>query len=148
MTGSSDNLDIEAQGMHPLKPNELPEFLKKQRADLHRDFELELERVQPHPILYSPSAAITFKDVSFSVKLKDEQRREWVEKTILAPCSGHIPPGKLVAIMGPSGCGKSTLLGAQLQQAPHFPVTLGTPNASPLLAYNHFFRQVLAKSKR
>lgn len=49
-------------------------------------------------------ASLTFTDVSFSVRSKAN------EKLILAPTSGHFPPGTLAAIMGPSGCGKSTLL--------------------------------------
>jgi len=50
-------------------------------------------------------AALTFQDVSFSVRAKDDS-----EIQILAPVSGHFEPGSLVALMGPSGCGKTTLL--------------------------------------
>jgi ABC-type multidrug transport system ATPase subunit len=48
--------------------------------------------------------------VSFSINIVDAATKEKKRKMILAPCSGHFEPGKLVAIMGPSGCGKSTLL--------------------------------------
>jgi len=50
-------------------------------------------------------ANLTFKDVEFTVRLKDGSERQ-----ILAPCSGHFESGSLVALMGPSGCGKTTLL--------------------------------------
>lgn len=52
-----------------------------------------------------PGASLSFKDLGFSVQLKDGG-----VKTILEPCTGHFEPGQLVALMGPSGCGKSTLL--------------------------------------
>merc|ERR1719215_26331 len=59
-----------------------------------------------HPAsLELPSASLTFKDLSFSVQLPTGE-----QKSILEPCSGHLKPGQLVALMGPSGCGKSTLL--------------------------------------
>mmetsp|Transcript_81583 Transcript_81583/g.206069 ORF Transcript_81583/g.206069 Transcript_81583/m.206069 type:complete len:613 (+) Transcript_81583:90-1928(+) len=59
-----------------------------------------------HPAsLELPSASLTFKDLSFSVQLPTGE-----QKPILEPCSGHLKPGQLVALMGPSGCGKSTLL--------------------------------------
>jgi len=52
-----------------------------------------------------PGASLTFKDLAFSAALPGGE-----SKTILEPCSGHLEPGQLVAIMGPSGCGKTTLL--------------------------------------
>merc|ERR1719293_602670 len=55
--------------------------------------------------LAPPGASLTFKDLAFSTVLPTGE-----SKTILEPCSGHLEPGQLVAIMGPSGCGKSTLL--------------------------------------
>ncbi|CAJ1350843.1 unnamed protein product [Effrenium voratum] len=51
------------------------------------------------------NAALTFKDVSFSLPTSHGD-----SNTILAPCSGHFEPGTLVALMGPSGSGKTTLL--------------------------------------
>eukprot|EP00927_Polykrikos_kofoidii_P038726 TRINITY_DN33149_c0_g1_i1.p1 TRINITY_DN33149_c0_g1~~TRINITY_DN33149_c0_g1_i1.p1 ORF type:complete len:727 (-),score=120.39 TRINITY_DN33149_c0_g1_i1:129-2309(-) len=51
-------------------------------------------------------AALTFKDVRFSVR-KGGGRDETL---ILAPVSGHFEPGTLAALMGPSGSGKTTLL--------------------------------------
>ncbi|CAE7554138.1 abcG2 [Symbiodinium natans] len=50
-------------------------------------------------------ASLTFKEVSFDVRLRSGETKQ-----ILAPTSGHYESGNLVAIMGPSGCGKSTLL--------------------------------------
>lgn len=41
------------------------------------------------------------------------------QKQILAPCSGALRPGRLVALMGPSGCGKSTFLSCLRQDIPH-----------------------------
>jgi ATP-binding cassette subfamily G (WHITE) protein 2 len=59
-----------------------------------------------HPAsLELPSASLTFKNLSFCVQDAKGER-----KPILEPCSGHLKPGQLVALMGPSGCGKSTLL--------------------------------------
>uniref|UniRef100_A0A7S2W9N2 ABC transporter domain-containing protein n=1 Tax=Mucochytrium quahogii TaxID=96639 RepID=A0A7S2W9N2_9STRA len=53
---------------------------------------------------------ITFKDLRFSIQARDEENpKVKSEKVIIHPISGHIPAGKLVALMGPSGCGKSTL---------------------------------------
>jgi len=60
--------------------------------------------VERDPRAYG-QASLTFKDVSFSVRLKGNEERQ-----ILAPASGHFEPGALVALMGPSGCGKTTLL--------------------------------------
>jgi ABC-type bacteriocin/lantibiotic exporter with double-glycine peptidase domain len=101
----------ESTGQRRLAPSEVPALLKHEKSQIHHDYEGDLEDVKPHPMLYSASAAITFRDVSFSIKVKDPETNKLVDKMILAPCSGHIPPGTLVAIMGPSGCGKSTLLG-------------------------------------
>jgi len=105
----------ESNGQRTLAPSELPSLLKNEKSQIHHDLEGDLEDVKPHPLLYSPSAAITFRDVSFSIKIKDPEAKKQVDKLILAPCSGHIPPGTLVAIMGPSGCGKSTLLGTPIR---------------------------------
>jgi ATP-binding cassette subfamily G (WHITE) protein 2 len=58
---------------------------------------------RPSSSAYGESA-LTFKDVTFSVKHNGEDRQ------ILAPVSGHFEPGTLAALMGPSGSGKSTLL--------------------------------------
>jgi ABC-type transport system involved in cytochrome bd biosynthesis fused ATPase/permease subunit len=80
-------------------------------CDSDKELGLEdLDNVQPHPVFYNAGATISFKDVSFSVDTVDPVTKEQKKKLILAPCSGHFEPGKLVAIMGPSGCGKSTLL--------------------------------------
>lgn len=43
---------------------------------------------------------VKWSDVNFRVK----------DKVILQDCWGHVPNGKLLAIMGPSGAGKSSLL--------------------------------------
>lgn len=50
-------------------------------------------------------ASLTFQNLTFSAVLPGGEK-----KTILEPCSGHIEPGQLTAVMGPSGCGKSTLV--------------------------------------
>jgi len=57
------------------------------------------------PITAYGQSTLTFRDVSFSIKLPDGSTQ-----LILAPTSGHFEPGTLVALMGPSGCGKTTLL--------------------------------------
>lgn len=85
------------------------------RAELKRKStivlsDLELVTGEPGDIELDPNnscgdSRLTFKDVSFSIKLAGG-----VEKAILEPVSGHFVPGSMVALMGPSGCGKTTLL--------------------------------------
>lgn len=41
------------------------------------------------------------------------------EKQILAPFSGMLRPGRMMAVMGPSGCGKTTFLSCIHQDIPH-----------------------------
>eukprot|EP00443_Scrippsiella_acuminata_P070006 CAMPEP_0115391868 /NCGR_PEP_ID=MMETSP0271-20121206/10932_1 /TAXON_ID=71861 /ORGANISM="Scrippsiella trochoidea, Strain CCMP3099" /LENGTH=694 /DNA_ID=CAMNT_0002815441 /DNA_START=158 /DNA_END=2239 /DNA_ORIENTATION=+ len=67
--------------------------------------EAAVSEVQQRPLSEPEGANLTFKDLSFVATLPGGG-----SKTILEPCSGHLPAGELVAIMGPSGCGKSTLL--------------------------------------
>lgn len=99
-------------------------------ADVHQEIE---RRLSEHPaelakvtgmegdVVRDPKmsfgqSSLTFKDVSFSIKLRDGSRKQ-----ILAPTSGHFEPGTLVALMGPSGCGKTTLLDilAGTKTSPH-----------------------------
>merc|ERR1719223_921788 len=75
-------------------------------SDSSSSSESEDDFSSAHPAsLELPSASLTFRDLSFSVQLPTGE-----QKPILEPCSGHLKPGQLVALMGPSGCGKSTLL--------------------------------------
>eukprot|EP00928_Gymnodinium_smaydae_P002677 TRINITY_DN10961_c0_g1_i1.p1 TRINITY_DN10961_c0_g1~~TRINITY_DN10961_c0_g1_i1.p1 ORF type:complete len:631 (-),score=87.62 TRINITY_DN10961_c0_g1_i1:337-2229(-) len=52
---------------------------------------------------------VDWRDVSVTIK----------GKQILAPCSGSLEPGRMVALMGPSGSGKTTLLSALRQDIKH-----------------------------
>eukprot|EP00933_Yihiella_yeosuensis_P012727 TRINITY_DN12179_c0_g2_i1.p1 TRINITY_DN12179_c0_g2~~TRINITY_DN12179_c0_g2_i1.p1 ORF type:complete len:908 (-),score=182.44 TRINITY_DN12179_c0_g2_i1:79-2802(-) len=76
----------------------------------------EVQHFDPNKIerddLATANASLTFKNISFSVNVPDpdDPKAPKLKKTILDNCWGHIPAGKLVALMGPSGCGKSTLL--------------------------------------
>ncbi|KAL1499710.1 hypothetical protein AB1Y20_011905 [Prymnesium parvum] len=93
-----------------LSKEDIGAFVEAQIKEHNRELGLEMDQVQPHPLFFSRSAALSFKGISFSVQLFDPATKKKVEKMILAPCSGHFAPGTLAAIMGPSGCGKSTLL--------------------------------------
>ena len=72
--------------------------------------EASIQDIGPARMVYNADATLSFKDVAFSVQVKEPASKQKVSKNILAPCSGHFEPSQLVAIMGPSGCGKSTLL--------------------------------------
>lgn len=86
---------------------DLLRYLQQEMDDFKRIYESGLTYDTPitRSLFARPPANLTFKDVSFSIGLKDGTRR-----SILEPVSGFVPAGELVAIMGPSGCGKSTLL--------------------------------------
>lgn len=78
-------------------------------VDDERDVE-DLAQVQPDPVMHTPFTSITYREVSFTVRIRDPARHHMTNRLILSPCSGHFHAGRMVAIMGPSGCGKSTLL--------------------------------------
>jgi len=90
--------------------NSLASFGTRVRRRLESVYN-ELDKVtgQEGDVVRDPAAygeaSLTFKDIEFSVRLKDG-----AERLILAPTSGHFKAGSLVALMGPSGCGKTTLL--------------------------------------
>jgi ATP-binding cassette subfamily G (WHITE) protein 2 len=80
------------------------------RVDMDRAVDEGLENLaqdQALGFVGELAADLSFKDLAFVVK---DREPPYEDVTILEPTSGHIPAGKLVAIMGPSGCGKSTLL--------------------------------------
>ena len=97
-----------------LKPEEVDGFfkgvigrMKEEDAQTNTAGFGGIDRVH---IFHQTTATISFKDVSFSIKTRKKHTQAQVDKVILAPLSGVIRPGTLVALMGPSGCGKSTLL--------------------------------------
>ncbi|KAH8044617.1 ABC transporter [Aureococcus anophagefferens] len=53
-----------------------------------------------------PSAALTFHELSFTVK----DRKSKKPKLLLDAVSGTAEPGHTLAILGPSGAGKTTLM--------------------------------------
>ena len=101
--------DYSKLGSQKIGKEAVAKFFSEQIQQHDKDCQ-DIHSVEPHPIFYSPNAAISFKDVSFSINVVDPATNVRQRRLILAPCSGHFAPGKLVAIMGPSGCGKSTLL--------------------------------------
>ena len=108
-------------GRH-LSTKERNEYLHEQQEDLKRLKNADLNNIQPEPGMASDDASLTFKNVSFSIKIPDpNDPSQMIDKTLLESCSGHFEPGTLVALMGPSGCGKSTLLDilARKKTAPH-----------------------------
>lgn len=86
-------------------------YLVEQRKQLAN---FDPDKIERDPMVAnSEGAAITWKDVSFSIKIKDPEDpngKRMVDKVLLEENNGHVPAGSLVAFMGPSGCGKSTLL--------------------------------------
>lgn len=77
-------------------------FLRHQKTDL---LKITGDEAIPISEFGTGDSALTFKDVSYSVR-----RRRKEDLLILDKVSGHFEPGSLVAVMGPSGSGKSTLL--------------------------------------
>ncbi|DBA00887.1 TPA: hypothetical protein N0F65_008530 [Lagenidium giganteum] len=57
-----------------------------------------------------PRLAVSWKDISFKVKIKNPATKRLEEKQILRGVSGEALPGELMVLMGPSGAGKSSLL--------------------------------------
>lgn len=58
----------------------------------------------------SPSVAVGFADLSYTVALKPKKKDDPKSLTILHSLSGSFLPGRMTALMGSSGSGKSTLL--------------------------------------
>jgi ATP-binding cassette subfamily G (WHITE) protein 2 len=86
---------------------ELIEYVKRERGNMEALFGSVIGPKTPisATLMKRPAVSLTFKDMAYSIPLPGGN-----QKTILEPCSGHVEPGQLVAVMGPSGCGKSTLL--------------------------------------
>ncbi|KAJ0412726.1 hypothetical protein ATCC90586_002356 [Pythium insidiosum] len=57
-----------------------------------------------------PKLGITWRNVCFSVKIKNPKTKKLEDKQILRGVNGAAAPGELMVLMGPSGAGKSTLL--------------------------------------
>eukprot|EP01047_Picozoa_sp_COSAG01_P033370 COSAG01_NODE_2451_length_7674_cov_35.760132_1_plen_456_part_00 len=107
-----------------MSKKEMDEYLQDCRDDAKKLLTMDLSRIKPLPGHQADDASLTFKNISFSVEVKDPDDPTGIrkiDKTILEDCSGHFEPGTLVALMGPSGCGKSTLLDilAGKKTAPH-----------------------------
>jgi ABC-type multidrug transport system ATPase subunit len=55
-------------------------------------------------------AILEWSHISFTLKSKDKQTKQLIDRKILDDLNGRIVSGQLLAIMGPTGCGKSSLL--------------------------------------
>jgi ABC-type glutathione transport system ATPase component len=75
-----------------------------------QNFAPEPAEKELHDAVAKAGMCVAFRDVCFSVRVKDAETKSMVERKILKECSGIIRPGTLNAIMGASGGGKTSLL--------------------------------------
>lgn len=59
---------------------------------------------------YEEDFNLTFKDISYDIKIKNNRLKEQENKIILNNVNGQFKSGEITAIMGPSGSGKTSLL--------------------------------------
>lgn len=81
------------------------DFTARDTADIdeaEHDPEIVREEVHQH---LAPPVTLTWRNVSFSVKLRDGSTRY-----ILKDLSGIVEPGEVLCVMGPTGSGKTTFL--------------------------------------
>ena len=93
----------------PMAAHEVSAFFGRVLDRSRKDDETSLvegfDAIERLGLMYKSSTTIAFKDVAFSVKVKDKSAAKTVEKVILEKASGVVEPAELVAVMGPSGCG-------------------------------------------
>ncbi|GLD98571.1 hypothetical protein PINS_up007269 [Pythium insidiosum] len=89
------------------QPSELAAAASPQSAAPYTAIEVEPAVKSSYEI---PKLGITWRNVNFSVKIKNPKTKKLEDKQILRGVNGGASPGELMVLMGPSGAGKSTLL--------------------------------------
>jgi len=106
------------------QPAKLNAYGQDAPRGLHMNTGSSLEQIANAPIVdpekaqvagasgmgFTEGSSIGFHSVTYTVKVKDPDTKQVVDRNILTNCTGSIQPGTLNAIMGSSGGGKTSLL--------------------------------------
>ena len=66
----------------------------------------------------TPSVSISWNDLRYTLEIKGKCGKPGSSKRILDGCTGHLPAGRLLAVMGPSGSGKTSFINVLADRVP------------------------------